>query len=459
MNKSSKVIVTLLAIDDEPKILEFISEALAQEGLEIITSRDPQQGVALFFKYRPRIVLTDLRMPGMTGMEVLEKVAAADPGCEVILMTADYSTDSAVEAIQRGACDYLTKPLDLERLRNRIKELMEDAAVRNRALQLDREMLATYEVQGIIGRSPLILDTLAKIRRIAPHFRTALVTGATGTGKELAARALHRFSPVASKAFAVCNCSSVVETLFESELFGYVRGAFTGANQDKAGLFEVAHGGTVFLDEIGELPQSAQAKLLRVLQNQEIQRVGSPVPKRVDVRVIAATNRDLRTMVADKQFREDLYYRLGMVEVKLPSLVDRKEDLPLLQRHFLQRFSEQYRKEITGITRRGQALLARYHWPGNVRELENVIGSACMVSESAVIDIDDFPEHLRQGAFMDQRDEMATLEEMQQRHVLRVLELVQGNKNRAAEVLGISRGTLYNILEKIRVEAAGQGAS
>jgi DNA-binding NtrC family response regulator len=459
MEKTTKPLVTLLAIDDEQRILEFITEALAQEGLEIITCVDPQLGISLFFERRPRIVLTDLRMPGMNGMEVLEKLLAIDPGCEVILMTADYSTDSAVQAIQRGACDYLTKPLDLERLRSRIGELMADAAVRSRALQLDREMLAPYEVQGMIGRSALMLDALAKIRRVAPHFRTALITGATGTGKELAARALHKFSPVPGKPFAVCNCSSVVDTLFESELFGYVRGAFTGANQDKPGLFEVAHGGTVFLDEIGELPLNAQAKLLRVLQNQEIQRVGSPLPKKVDVRVVAATNRDLRAMVAEKQFREDLYYRLGMVEIKLPSLADRKEDLPLLQRHFLQRFAEQYGKEVAGMTRRAQAVLSRYHWPGNVRELENVIGSACMISQAGMIDIDDFPEHLREGTFSDPRDEMATLEEVERRHVLRVLEQVGGNKNHASEILGISRGTLYNILEKINVKAAGHGST
>ena len=454
MEKSTKPLLKLLAIDDLPQVLEFVSEALAQEGLEIITSSNPEMGLELFYQHRPRIVLTDLRMPVVSGMEILEKVLAADPGCDVILMTADYSTDSAVQAIQSGACDYLTKPLDLQRLRARISELMEEAALRARALQLDREMLATYQVEGMIGRSPLMLDVLAKIRRIAPHFRTALITGATGTGKELAARTLHRFSPVGGKPFVVSNCSSIVETLFESELFGYVRGAFTGANQDKPGLFEVAHGGTVFLDEIGELPLSAQAKLLRVLQNQEIQRVGSPIPKKVDVRVIAATNRDLRSMVEKKQFREDLYYRLAMVELKLPSLADRIEDMPLLQRHFLQRFAGLYTKEITGITRRAQALLNRYHWPGNVRELENVIGSACMVNDGTTVDIEDLPEHLRAGSFADPREEMATLEEMQQRHVLRVLELVEGNKNRAAEVLGISRGTLYNILEKISSKAS-----
>lgn len=453
MQKAINTLITLLAIDDEPHVLELISEALQQEGLEIITANEPEAGLKLFFERRPQVVITDFMMPKLNGMEVLQKIVAVDPGAEVILMTANYSTDLAVEAIQKGACDFVTKPLDLERLRSRVKQLLVDAEVRRRALQLDYELLANYEVEGMIGRSPLVLDVTAKLRRIAPHFRSVLLTGQTGTGKELAARALHRFSPGASKPFAVCNCSAIVDTLFESELFGYVRGAFTGANQDKIGLFEFANGGTVFLDEIGELPLGAQAKLLRVLQNQEVQRVGSPVPRKVEVRVVAATNRDLRAMVAEKRFRDDLYYRLAMVEVTLPRLADRKEDLPLLQRHFLERFAAQYNKDISGITRRGQALLARYHWPGNVRELENVIGSACMLAQGPAIDINDLPEHIRTGTASDpDDDDMVSLEAVEHRHVLRVLAAVDGNKNRAAEILGISRATLYNILAKIGIK-------
>jgi len=258
-------------------------------------------------------------------------------------------------------------------------------------------------------------------------------------------------SPRASGPFVVCNCSALVETLLESELFGYVRGAFTGATQDKAGIFEQANGGTVFLDEIGELSQPAQAKLLRVLQQREVQRVGSPIPHGVDVRVIGATNRQLRAMVADGHFRDDLYYRLSMVEISLPRLVDRKEDLPLLQKYFVERFAQQYGKQIRGITRRAQLRMAAYSWPGNIRELENVIGNAAMMTQGSTIDVDDLPELLKEttsvGSGAD--EDMLSLQELQNRHVARVLERVGGNKARAAEILGISRTTIYEMLSKI----------
>ena len=268
------------------------------------------------------------------------------------------------------------------------------------------------------------------------------------------ARALQRLSPAASGPFAICNCSAIVETLIESELFGYVRGAFTGANQDKIGVFEFANGGIVFLDEIGELPLASQGKLLRVLQNNEIQRIGSPVLRTVDVRVIAATNRNLRSLVAEGKFREDLYYRLAMAEIALPRLMDRREDMPLLQRHFLEKFASQYNKHVTGITRRAQNRMAIYTWPGNIRELENVIGNACMMVDGPAIDISDLPEPVRgqSGEIAGRDDSLASLHEMQRRHVMRVLEHVGGNKSQAAEILGISRATVYQLLAQTKAE-------
>ncbi|MFZ0438386.1 MAG: sigma-54 dependent transcriptional regulator, partial [Candidatus Sulfotelmatobacter sp.] len=336
----------LLAIDDNRENLGLITATLEDQSVEILTASDAEVGFEMFLRFRPRIILLDLVMPKVSGMELLERIVAVDQGVEVILMTAHYSTDSAVEAIQKGASDYLTKPIEVEKLRSRIAKLILEAQKREMTLRLDQELIDAYQFEGMVGRSPLMMEVFARIRRVAPHFRTVLVTGATGTGKELAALALHRLSPAARGPFVVCNCSTLVESLVESELFGHVRGAFTGAIQDKPGLFEHADGGTIFLDEIGELSQAAQAKLLRVLQDHQVQRVGSVVPRNIDVRVVAATHRNLKTMVHDGQFREDLYYRLAVVEIALPTLANRREDLPLLERYFIEKFAEEYKRPI-----------------------------------------------------------------------------------------------------------------
>lgn len=458
---SLPIALKLLAIDDEAQSLEMIRSALARQGVEILTSTDPEEGFELFLSVRPRIILLDLVMPKVSGMELLERITAVDPGAEVILITAHYSAESAVEAIQKGASDYLTKPLDIEKLRARIASLLADAEVRQRTLRLDQELVDAYQFEGMVGRSPLMLEVYAKIRRIAPHFRTVLVTGATGTGKELVAKALHRLSPSSRGAFVVCNCSALVDNLVESELFGYVRGAFTGAIQDKVGLFEHSDKGIIFLDEIGELSPAAQAKLLRVLQTRQVQRVGSLSPRNVDVRVIAATHRNLKAMVQEGRFREDLYYRLAVVEISLPVLANRREDLPLLERYFIQKFSTEYSKPIAGLVRRAQTRLATYPWPGNVRELENVMGNACMMAEGNLIDIGDLPERLRAplSSELGVDDSFLSLEELQRRHILRVLEGVGGNKARAAEVLGIGRATIYQMLSRMKNEEEKKGTA
>jgi DNA-binding NtrC family response regulator len=450
MHSEGESPVVLLAVDDQLQSLELVSAALDHlDGLQILTETDPGQALELVRKRRPHIVLVDLMMPKMSGMEVLERIVEFDPGTEIILMTAHYSTESAVEAIQKGACDYLNKPIDIEKLRSRVGQLIANIRKRQRVWQLDRELLEVYRFHGMVGRSPLMLDVFANVTRVAPHFSTVLVTGATGTGKELVSRAFHELSPNSSGPFVVCNCSAIVETLFESELFGHVRGAFTGAVQDKVGLLEFASGGTLFLDEIGEMPRSLQAKLLRVLQNRELQRVGSPAPRKVNVRVVAATNRDLRALSATKEFREDLYYRLSMVEIKVPRLAERKEDLPLLERDLIERFASQYGKPVRGLTRRAQTLLSRYPWPGNVRELENVWGHGCMMAQGDAIDVRDLPEYLWSQppqALLEEQG-LISLDQMQHRHAKFVMEHVGGNKVQAAEILGISRATLYRLID------------
>jgi len=457
MPGTSVTAVTILAIDDEPDSLELVQEALSQPGVAVMVTTDPEQGWRLVREKRPEIILLDLAMPRLGGMELLDRIIDFDPSTDVVLLTGNYSTDTAVEAIRKGACDYLTKPVTMNTLRARLAALMDGARQRHRAAALEGELAEASRFQNIVGRSPLMLGLFDTIRRVAPHFRTALITGPTGTGKELVAQALHTLSPGAKNHMAVFNCSAVVETLFESELFGHVRGSFTGAIQDRIGLFEYANGGTVFLDEVGDMPLATQSKLLRVLQTQEIQRVGSPSVRKVDVRVVAATNRDLPKMIADKRFREDLYYRLSMVELKLPSLAERKEDLPLLYRHFLARFSAQYNKEIRGITRRARAVLSQYSWPGNVRQLENVLGSASMMTEQDVIDVRDLPAQIREAASLTaqvEEERPLTLAEVEHRHALRVLENMSGNKVRTAEALGISRATLYRILGEAEAEAS-----
>jgi len=438
----------LVVIDDDPKNLKLVNFILASAGLEIHTASDPQAGMELIHRLRPQIVLMDLVMPGVQGMELLEKIVEFDPGIDVILMTGYYSTESAVEAIQKGAADYFPKPFSPEKLRQRIALIVEDAKRRQRSSTIDNELLENFQFEGIIGRSPLMLDLFSKIRRVAPHFRSVLVTGPTGSGKELVAKALHRLSG-SGKRFVAVNCSSITESLAESELFGHVKGAFTGANQDKVGVFEYADGGTAMLDEIGEMPLAMQAKLLRVLQNHEVQRVGSPAVTKVDVRVVAATNRDLQEMAQQGKFREDLYFRLSAIELKVPSLAERHEDLPLLERQFLKAFAAQYNKSVAGLTRRAQTVLARYPWPGNIRELQNVIEHACMMTESDVIDVRDLPERVQNQTAAAKADYevMMSMDQLERRHAQRVLDHVGGNKVRAAEILGISRTHLYQLLK------------
>ena len=445
----ARVQARLLTIDDDIQHLNLIRAALKNLPIEVTTVTDSLKGLDLVRLQRPQIVIVDLMMPGLDGMQVLEKIVEMDPGTSVFILTGNYSTESAVEAIKKGACDYLTKPIVVDTLRRKIQQVLEDAQSRQHTLQLETDLGEACQFEGIIGRNPLMLELFGKIRRIAPHYRTVLLTGETGTGKELVAKALHRRSPVSQGPYVVRNCSAIVETLFESELFGHVKGSFTGATQDKPGAFEQANGGTLMLDEIGELPTSMKAKLLRVLQNHEVQRVGGGPPRKVDIWVIAATNRDLAAMVSEGKFREDLYYRIAMMEIGIPALRDRLDDLPFLVRHFVNAFALQFNKTIRGLTRRAQVVLSRYAWPGNVRELENVIGHACILTQKEMIDVNDLPEQKRRmgvsPGLQTTEEPFCSLKEMEKRYVHEVVDRLS-NKARAAEILDVSRTTLYRLL-------------
>jgi DNA-binding NtrC family response regulator len=366
-------------------------------------------------------------------------------------MTGEYTLDSALEAIRRGATDFLPKPIDRIRLKRTLDEVAALYDQRRRVRALEEQLLRDLEFHGIVGKSPAMLEVFDFARKVAKHYTNVLIAGPTGTGKELVARAIHQISPVSQQRLAVCNCSALVDTLLESQLFGHVRGAFTGATDTRPGLFEYANGGTVFLDEVSETSLAMQAKLLRVIQNREIQRVGSPEVRHVNVRLIAATNRDLRAEVLSGRFREDLFYRLSSIQIRIPSLTERLEDIPLLVQFFLKKYNEAYGKNLSGLARRAQSVLLQHAWPGNVRELENVISSACITAPGDFIDLDDLPEHMqRRGSRTAEGDDWRplSLDEVRKVHIQRVLTMCQGNRLRAAQILGIGRTSLYRYLKR-----------
>lgn len=445
--------ISLAIIDDRPASLELLAAALQRDDLELHCFENPEDGLEFVLNHHPQLVLSDVVMPGLTGMELLARVVEFDPSIDVVLMSAYYSTEAAVQAIRSGAADYLDKPISPQILRARLEPLLVRQRARMRAQQLEQTLSQQAAFAGMVGNSPAMWHLYSQIQRIAPHFRTILVTGQTGTGKELIARALHQLGPAPEGPLVPLNCSAVVETLFESELFGHVKGAFTGATHDKVGLFEHAHNGTLFLDEVGDMPLSTQAKLLRALQDHEIQRLGSLQTRKINVRVIAATHRDLRAMIAQKQFREDLFYRLSMVELRAPSLSERDGDLQLLTRHFVAHFAGQFGKQITGLTYRAQLMLRQHTWPGNVRELENVIGHACIMVMGSLIDVGDLPEFLRHPeggptATTLEAPEVGSLAEQERRLLTEALGRTGGNQSSAARLLRISRDTLRYRMKK-----------
>ena len=444
--------LTVCILDDEISMLEMLQSTVERMGYAALPTTDPDEALEHVRAGRCRVVITDIKMPAMDGLTFLEHALERDPGVHVILVTGFYSLDSAIEAIKRGAYDYLCKPVDRLRLKKTLDELAELFSQRKRIRELEEKLLDDLEFHGIVGRSPAMLEVFDLARKVAKHYTNVLLTGPTGCGKELVAHAIHQMSPVANQRFAVCNCSALVDTLLESQLFGHVRGAFTGATDTRPGLFEYANGGTVFLDEVGEMSLPMQAKLLRVIQNREIQRVGSPEVRRVEVRLIAATNRDLRAEVLTGRFREDLFYRLNTIQVRVPSLTERLGDIPPLVQFLLKKYNEAYGKNFLGLTRRAQAVLMQHSWPGNVRELENVISSACLTAVTEFIDVEDLPEHLRrpQGHARSGAEPWRPLPlaEVRRLHIQRVLEMCEGNRVRAAQILGIGRTSLYRYLKR-----------
>jgi len=459
---SSDDAMTVCVLDDEPTMVEMLQESLRCLGFASIGTSDPQHALELIEQGRIRVVMSDIKMPAMDGLQFLEQAMHRDPGVYVLLMTGFYSLDNAIAAVKRGAYDYIPKPVDRSRLKKSLDELSESFNRRKRIKSLEQQLLTDLEFHGIVGRSPAMLEVFEMVRKVARHYTNVLLVGPTGAGKELIAKSIHQMSPVSQQRFAICNCSAMVDTLLESQLFGHTRGSFTGATDTRPGLFEYANGGTVFLDEVGETSLAMQAKLLRTIQNREIQRVGSPEVRRVEVRLIAATNRDLRAEVLAGRFREDLFYRLSTIQIRVPGLAERLDDIPLLIQFLLKKYNQAYSKQIQGLTRRAQAVLLQHPWPGNVRELENVISSACLTSVNDFIDVDDFPESLQKpaghsGTASDSWRPLP-LEEVRRQHIRRVLEACEGNRVRAAQMLGIGRTSLYRFLKRSEKKPANPAA-
>jgi two-component system, NtrC family, response regulator HydG len=449
----------LLVVDDEAPILKVVERLASKVGYDVVACGSGNEAMRSLLARPADLAMVDLRMPDVNGLDLLRQIRSAVPGCEVILMTAFAAVDSAVEAIKLGAREYLTKPFDFDRLREVLTDIRLELERRAQVVALEGAVAKQLEFCGMLGRSPAMQEVFSLIQRLAPHAKVVLVAGETGTGKELAARAFHQAGPRRGKPFVTINCSAVVDTLFESELFGHVRGAFTGAVESKAGLFEAAQGGTLFLDEIGELPLGVQAKLLRALENGEVQRVGSLQPKRVDVAVVAATNRDLRAEVAAGRFRGDLFYRLNVVEVVLPPLRERREDIPYLTAAIMGECARRMKKALQGLTPAAERLLLGARWEGNVRELKNVIERACMLTDGNLLSERELAGGFGPSGFtppprpvdaIAPRSPHATapLEAIEREHILDVLRKVNGNRMAAARVLGISRRALYRRLER-----------
>ena len=446
----------LLVVDDEPGIRALVQRFGERENFDVIAHAGGRALIGELEALKADVALLDRNMPEIGGLDILRIMRERDPECQVILMTGDATVESAIEAVKLGALDYLKKPIDFGRLGELLNSVRFSIDRRQRLMAADSELASRIEFYGMIGRDPAMQELFDLIRRLAPHARTALVSGETGTGKELVARALHRLGPRRDRKFIAFNCSAVVETLFESELFGHTRGAFTGAVEAKAGLFEAADGGTLFLDEVGELPLPVQAKLLRVIEYGDVQRVGASESRRVDVRMIAATNRLLDDEVSAATFRQDLYYRLNVVEIHLPPLRDRRDDIPYLTAAFIKEFASRFGKPLGGVSPAAERLLHDAPWPGNVRELRNVIERACMLSDGRILHERELLSVLGGAgrrpvpAAAARKPQPAALEpapEIDRQTVEHALQQVGGNRSAAARMLRISRRALYRRLD------------
>jgi DNA-binding NtrC family response regulator len=467
---------TLLVIDDDRSVLHMIGHAFLDSHVAVLAARNVEEGLELIRKQAPDVVLLDIVLPDISGLEAARKVQALDPKLPVIFITGRGTSDTAIEAMKLGAYDYLLKPLDLPKLQELVSRALEIRRLMQVPVEMSRPEMPTPEVDAIVGRSPQMQEVFKAIGRVAPQNVTVLISGESGTGKELVARAIYHHSDRAGKRFLAVNCAAIPDTLLESELFGHEKGSFTSADHRRIGKFEQCSGGTIFLDEVGDMSPLVQSKVLRVLHEQRFERVGGTETIETDVRLIAATNRDLKQMAADGKFREDLYYRLNGFSIRLPPLRERGDDVVHLVEHCLKRFGRELGKEVQGLSPEALELLKRYHWPGNVRELEAVIRQSLLQMTGTVILPEFLPDPVRFGptdskssgsdtapasdleGFVEgclhhqSSDIYAGAVEMMERYVVtRVLRHTGGNQSQAAKLLGITRGSLRNKIRSLGI--------
>jgi DNA-binding NtrC family response regulator len=452
----------ILVIDDDPDTCHFLRELFEEEGWQVSTATNANAALTAAQTDPFDLIVSDINLnEELNGLALLKHFRQIAPATQVLLISGFGTLETAIEAVREGAFDFISKPFNVQEIVATARRALALARAEQRAGETGQNLSARYASSGLIGHSRQMIELYMEIARVAAYRSTVLIVGESGTGKELVARAIHAHSPRAAEAFVAVNCGALTETLLEAELFGHTKGSFTGAIADKKGLFEEAEGGTLFLDEIGETSPALQVKLLRALQESEIRRVGSSKPIKVDVRVVTATNRKLEDEVKAGRFREDLYYRLSVITLKVPPLRARREDIPLLAYHFLQRTCQETGKRVT-LSEGALEVLRNYSWSGNVRELENTIEHAVLHSRGAVITEDDLPARLRsrEPARTDLPVEqlftgLPTLEELERRYLLHVLEAVGGNRTRAAEVLQIDRRTLYRMAERFKIKLDG----
>jgi DNA-binding NtrC family response regulator len=446
---------TVLVVEDEEKLRRVIELQLKEAGLEVEQAGSSEEALKLVD--RADLILTDLRLPGLSGLELLAALRRQDSHTPVVVMTAFGSIENAVEAMKAGAVDFLPKPFSLDHLMTVVTKALELRTLRDENRELRAELSQRYEFDNIVGRSQAMREIFATIMRVAPTRATVLLCGESGVGKDMIARAIHHHSPRADRPFVKINCTALPENLMESELFGYEKGAFTGANLSKPGKFEQADTGTVFLDEIGDVPGSIQVKLLRILQEREFERLGSNKTRHIDVRVLAATNVDLRAALEQGTFREDLYYRLNVLPLNIPPLRDRKEDIPFLAQHFVKKLRKDLGSPVESISDAGIERLLEYHWPGNVRELENVIERSMVLASNPVLEATDIKLDTGPQARVASVDnflpEGMTLDQYEQSIIREALHRASGNKSQAARLLGLTRNALRYRLSQMGIES------